>query len=125
KKEADKAKEEAEKAKEAAEKTLNEAFEVQNSSKQIEEMLQNFLADNVAKDNLAQQSDASQQNTQAKATQASKQNDAEKVLPQPINKNTSTGKSNSSKNEENKLDAESVKEPLKVTLALAAESNSG
>ncbi|EDH9414976.1 Ig-like domain repeat protein, partial [Salmonella enterica subsp. enterica serovar Stanley] len=61
----------------------------------------------------------------AKATQASKQNDAEKVLPQPINKNTSTGKSNSSKNEENKLDAESVKEPLKVTLALAAESNSG
>ncbi|ENH6118557.1 non-fimbrial adhesin SiiE, partial [Salmonella enterica subsp. enterica serovar Bareilly] len=81
--------------------------------------------DNVAKDNLAQQSDASQQNTQAKATQASKQNDAEKVLPQPINKNTSTGKSNSSKNEENKLDAESVKEPLKVTLALAAESNSG
>ncbi|EDX6172152.1 Ig-like domain repeat protein, partial [Salmonella enterica subsp. enterica serovar Cerro] len=35
------------------------------------------------------------------------------------------GKSNSSKNEENKLDAESVKEPLKVTLALAAESNSG
>ncbi|EEN7805471.1 Ig-like domain repeat protein, partial [Salmonella enterica subsp. enterica serovar Enteritidis] len=45
--------------------------------------------------------------------------------PQPINKNTSTGKSNSSKNEENKLDAESVKEPLKVTLALAAESNSG
>lgn len=60
-------------------------------------MLQNFLADNVAKDNLAQQSDASQQNTQAKATQASKQNDAEKVLPQPINKNTSTGKSNSSK----------------------------
>ncbi|EIT1148584.1 non-fimbrial adhesin SiiE, partial [Salmonella enterica subsp. enterica serovar Typhimurium] len=111
--------------KEAAEKALNEAFEVQNSSKQIEEMLQNFLADNVAKDNLAQQSDASQQNTQAKATQASKQNDAEKVLPQPINKNTSTGKSNSSKNEENKLDAESVKEPLKVTLALAAESNSG
>ncbi|EDT7432513.1 Ig-like domain repeat protein [Salmonella enterica subsp. enterica] len=125
KKEADKAKEEAEKAKEAAEKALNEAFEVQNSSKQIEEMLQNFLADNVAKDNLAQQSDASQQDTQAKATQASKQNDAEKVLPQPINKNTSTGKSNSSKNEENKLDAESVKEPLKVTLALAAESNSG
>ncbi|EBT4614637.1 Ig-like domain repeat protein [Salmonella enterica] len=125
KKEADKAKEEAEKAKEAAEKALNEAFEVQNSSKQIEEMLQNFLADNVAKDNLAQQSDASQQNTQAKATQASKQNDAEKVLPQPINKNTSTGKSNSSKNEENKLDAESVKEPLKVILALAAESNSG
>ncbi|EBW7093008.1 Ig-like domain repeat protein [Salmonella enterica subsp. enterica serovar Agama] len=125
KKEADKAKEEAEKAKEAAEKALNEAFEVQNSSKRIEEMLQNFLADNVAKDNLAQQSDASQQNTQAKATQASKQNDAEKVLPQPINKNTSTGKSNSSKNEENKLDAESVKEPLKVTLALAAESNSG
>ncbi len=125
KKEADKSKEEAEKAKEAAEKALNEAFEVQNSSKQIEEMLQNFLADNVAKDNLAQQSDASQQNTQAKATQASKQNDAEKVLPQPINKNTSTGKSNSSKNEENKLDAESVKEPLKVTLALAAESNSG
>ncbi|ENO3502741.1 non-fimbrial adhesin SiiE [Salmonella enterica] len=125
KKEADKAKEEAEKAKEAAEKALNEAFEVQNSSKQIEEMLQNFLADNVAKDNLAQQSDASQQNTQAKATQASKQNDAEKVLPQPINKNTSTGKSNSSKNEENKLDAESVKEPLKVTLALAAENNSG
>ncbi|ELS2659619.1 non-fimbrial adhesin SiiE [Salmonella enterica] len=125
KKEADKAKEEAEKAKEAAEKALNEAFEVQNSSKQIEEMLQNFLADNVAKDNLAQQSDASQKNTQAKATQASKQNDAEKVLPQPINKNTSTGKSNSSKNEENKLDAESVKEPLKVTLALAAESNSG
>ncbi|EII5921232.1 non-fimbrial adhesin SiiE [Salmonella enterica] len=125
KKEADKAKEEAEKAKEAAEKALNEAFEVQNSSKQIEEMLQNFLADNVAKDNLAQQSDASQQNSQAKATQASKQNDAEKVLPQPINKNTSTGKSNSSKNEENKLDAESVKEPLKVTLALAAESNSG
>ncbi|ECD8834699.1 Ig-like domain repeat protein [Salmonella enterica] len=125
KKEADKAKEEAEKAKEAAEKALNEAFEVQNSSKQIEEMLQNFLADNVAKDNLAQQSDASQQNTQAKATQASKQNDAEKVLPQPINKNTSTGKSNSSKNEENKLDAESAKEPLKVTLALAAESNSG
>ncbi|EFU6992993.1 Ig-like domain repeat protein, partial [Salmonella enterica subsp. enterica serovar Agbeni] len=125
KKEADKAKEEAEKAKEAAEKALNEAFEVQNSSKQIEEMLQNFLADNVAKDNLAQQSDASQQNTQAKATQAYKQNDAEKVLPQPINKNTSTGKSNSSKNEENKLDAESVKEPLKVTLALAAESNSG
>ncbi|EGY1575524.1 Ig-like domain repeat protein [Salmonella enterica] len=125
KKEADKAKEEAEKAKEAAEKALNEAFEVQNSSKQIEEMLQNFLADNVAKDNLAQQSDASQQNTQAKVTQASKQNDAEKVLPQPINKNTSTGKSNSSKNEENKLDAESVKEPLKVTLALAAESNSG
>ncbi|EJS7495300.1 non-fimbrial adhesin SiiE [Salmonella enterica] len=125
KKEADKAKEEAEKAKEAAEKALNEAFEVQNSSKQIEEMLQNFLADNVAKDNLAQQSDASQQNTQAKATQASKQNDAEKVLPQPINKNTSTGKSNSSKNEENKLDAESVKEPIKVTLALAAESNSG
>ncbi|HBJ3131586.1 TPA: non-fimbrial adhesin SiiE [Salmonella enterica subsp. enterica serovar Anatum] len=125
KKEADKAKEEAEKAKEAAVKALNEAFEVQNSSKQIEEMLQNFLADNVAKDNLAQQSDASQQNTQAKATQASKQNDAEKVLPQPINKNTSTGKSNSSKNEENKLDAESVKEPLKVTLALAAESNSG
>ncbi|EBL3204215.1 Ig-like domain repeat protein [Salmonella enterica] len=125
KKEADKAKEEAEKAKEAAEKALNEAFEVQNSSKQIEEMLQNFLADNVAKDNLAQQSDASQQNTQAKATQASKQNDAEKVLPQPINKNTSTGKINSSKNEENKLDAESVKEPLKVTLALAAESNSG
>ncbi|EJQ9965296.1 non-fimbrial adhesin SiiE [Salmonella enterica] len=125
KKEADKAKEEAEKAKEAAEKALNEAFEVQNSSKQIEEMLQNFLADNVAKDNLAQQSDASQQNTQAKATQASKQNDAEKVLPQPINKNTSTGKSNSSKNEENKLDAESVKEPLKVALALAAESNSG
>ncbi|EJH6871208.1 non-fimbrial adhesin SiiE [Salmonella enterica] len=125
KKEADKAKEEAEKAKEAAEKALNEAFEVQNSSKQIEELLQNFLADNVAKDNLAQQSDASQQNTQAKATQASKQNDAEKVLPQPINKNTSTGKSNSSKNEENKLDAESVKEPLKVTLALAAESNSG
>ncbi|HIC5689234.1 TPA: non-fimbrial adhesin SiiE [Salmonella enterica subsp. enterica serovar Enteritidis] len=125
KKEADKAKEEAEKAKEAAEKALNEPFEVQNSSKQIEEMLQNFLADNVAKDNLAQQSDASQQNTQAKATQASKQNDAEKVLPQPINKNTSTGKSNSSKNEENKLDAESVKEPLKVTLALAAESNSG
>ncbi|EHP6840973.1 non-fimbrial adhesin SiiE [Salmonella enterica] len=125
KKEADKAKEEAEKAKEAAEKALNEAFEVQNSSKQIEEMLQNFLADNVAKDNLAQQSDASQQNTQAKATQASKQNDAEKALPQPINKNTSTGKSNSSKNEENKLDAESVKEPLKVTLALAAESNSG
>ncbi|EAX8588786.1 Ig-like domain repeat protein [Salmonella enterica] len=125
KKEADKAKEEAEKAKEAAEKALNEAFEVQNSSKQIEEMLQNFLADNVAKDNLAQQSDASQQNTQAKATQASKQNDTEKVLPQPINKNTSTGKSNSSKNEENKLDAESVKEPLKVTLALAAESNSG
>ncbi|HAG0403838.1 TPA: Ig-like domain repeat protein [Salmonella enterica] len=125
KKEADKAKEEAEKAKEAAEKALNEAFEVQNSSKQIEEMLQNFLADNVAKDNLAQQSDASQQNTQAKATQASKQNDAEKVLPQPINKNTSTGKSNSSKNEGNKLDAESVKEPLKVTLALAAESNSG
>ncbi|EGQ7283926.1 Ig-like domain repeat protein [Salmonella enterica subsp. enterica serovar Typhimurium] len=125
KKEADKAKEEAEKAKEAAEKALNEAFEVQNSSKQIEEMLQNFLADNVAKDNLAQQSDASQQNTQAKAMQASKQNDAEKVLPQPINKNTSTGKSNSSKNEENKLDAESVKEPLKVTLALAAESNSG
>ncbi|EFR5503437.1 Ig-like domain repeat protein [Salmonella enterica] len=125
KKEADKAKEEAEKAKEAAEKALNEAFEVQNSSKQIKEMLQNFLADNVAKDNLAQQSDASQQNTQAKATQASKQNDAEKVLPQPINKNTSTGKSNSSKNEENKLDAESVKEPLKVTLALAAESNSG
>ncbi|EOF5685020.1 non-fimbrial adhesin SiiE, partial [Salmonella enterica] len=100
-------------------------FEVQNSSKQMEEMLQEFLADNVAKDNLAQQSDASQQNTQAKATQASKQNDAEKVLPQPINKNTSTGKSNSSKNEENKLDAESVKEPLKVTLALAAESNSG
>ncbi|HIC4409077.1 TPA: non-fimbrial adhesin SiiE, partial [Salmonella enterica subsp. enterica serovar Infantis] len=97
----------------------------QNSSKQMEEMLQEFLADNVAKDNLAQQSDASQQNTQAKATQASKQNDAEKVLPQPINKNTSTGKSNSSKNEENKLDAESVKEPLKVTLALAAESNSG
>ncbi|ECM2104951.1 Ig-like domain repeat protein [Salmonella enterica subsp. enterica serovar Muenchen] len=125
KKEADKAKEEAEKAKEAAEKALNEAFEVQNSSKQIEEMLQNFLADNVAKDNLAQQSDASQQNTQAKATQASKQNDTEKVLPQPINKNTSTGKSNSSKNEENKLDAESVKEPLKVTLALATESNSG
>ncbi|EGJ8976397.1 Ig-like domain repeat protein [Salmonella enterica] len=125
KKEADKAKEEAEKAKEAAEKALNEAFEVQNSSKQIEEMLQNFLADNVVKDNLAQQSDASQQNTQAKATQASKQNDAEKVLPQPINKNTSTGKSNSSKNEENKLDAESVKEPLKVTLALATESNSG
>ncbi|EFS5712091.1 Ig-like domain repeat protein [Salmonella enterica] len=125
KKEADKAKEEADKAKEAAEKALNEAFEVQNSSKQIEEMLQNFLADNVAKDNLAQQSDASQQNTQAKATQASKQNDAEKVLPQPINKNTSTGKSNSSKNEENKLDAESVKEPLKVTLALATESNSG
>ncbi|MGC7973389.1 non-fimbrial adhesin SiiE, partial [Salmonella enterica] len=119
------AKEEAEKAKEAAEKALNEAFEVQNSSKQMEEMLQEFLADNVAKDNLAQQSDASQQNTQAKATQASKQNDAEKVLPQPINKNTSTGKSNSSKNEENKLDAESVKEPLKVTLALAAESNSG
>ncbi|EBF4456018.1 Ig-like domain repeat protein [Salmonella enterica] len=125
KKEADKAKEEAEKAKEAAEKALNEAFEVQNSSKQMEEMLQEFLADNVAKDNLAQQSDASQQNTQAKATQASKQNDAEKVLPQPINKNTSTGKSNSSKNEENKLDAESVKEPLKVTLALASESNSG
>ncbi|ECG4671756.1 Ig-like domain repeat protein [Salmonella enterica subsp. enterica serovar Corvallis] len=125
KKEADNAKEEAEKAKEAAEKALNEAFEVQNSSKQMEEMLQEFLADNVAKDNLAQQSDASQQNTQAKATQASKQNDAEKVLPQPINKNTSTGKSNSSKNEENKLDAESVKEPLKVTLALAAESNSG
>ncbi|HHR5304580.1 TPA: non-fimbrial adhesin SiiE [Salmonella enterica subsp. enterica] len=125
KKEADKAKEEAEKAKEAAEKALNEAFEVQNSSKQMEEMLQEFLADNVAKDNLAQQSDASQQNTQAKATQASKQNDAEKVLPQPINKNTSTGKSNSIKNEENKLDAESVKEPLKVTLALAAESNSG
>ncbi|EPB3164942.1 non-fimbrial adhesin SiiE [Salmonella enterica subsp. enterica serovar Infantis] len=125
KKEADKAKEEAEKAKEAAEKALNEAFEVQNSSKQMEEMLQEFLADNVAKDNLAQQSDASQQNTQAKATQASKQNDAEKVLPQPINKNTSTGKSNSSKNEENKLDAESVKELLKVTLALAAESNSG
>ncbi|EDS5974632.1 Ig-like domain repeat protein [Salmonella enterica subsp. enterica] len=125
KKEADKAKEEAEKAKEAAEKALNEAFEVQNSSKQMEEMLQEFLADNVAKDNLAQQSDASQQNTQAKATRASKQNDAEKVLPQPINKNTSTGKSNSSKNEENKLDAESVKEPLKVTLALAAESNSG
>ncbi|WP_118998338.1 Ig-like domain-containing protein [Salmonella enterica] len=125
KKEADKAKEEAEKAKEAAEKALNEAFEVQNSSKQMEEMLQEFWADNVAKDNLAQQSDASQQNTQAKATQASKQNDAEKVLPQPINKNTSTGKSNSSKNEENKLDAESVKEPLKVTLALAAESNSG
>ncbi|EDX1531493.1 Ig-like domain repeat protein [Salmonella enterica subsp. enterica serovar Mbandaka] len=125
KKEADKAKEEAEKAKEAAEKALNEAFEVQNSSKQMEEMLQEFLADNVAKGNLAQQSDASQQNTQAKATQASKQNDAEKVLPQPINKNTSTGKSNSSKNEENKLDAESVKEPLKVTLALAAESNSG
>ncbi|ECB3809738.1 Ig-like domain repeat protein [Salmonella enterica subsp. enterica serovar Carno] len=125
KKEADRAKEEAEKAKEAAEKALNEAFEVQNSSKQMEEMLQEFLADNVAKDNLAQQSDASQQNTQAKATQASKQNDAEKVLPQPINKNTSTGKSNSSKNEENKLDAESVKEPLKVTLALAAESNSG
>ncbi|HGA4821557.1 TPA: non-fimbrial adhesin SiiE [Salmonella enterica] len=125
KKEADKAKEEAEKAKEAAEKALNEAFEVQNSSKQMEEMLQEFLADNVAKDNLAQQSDASQQNTQAKATQASKQNDAEKVLPQPINKNTSTGKSNSSKNEENKLNAESVKEPLKVTLALAAESNSG
>ncbi|EAQ2887869.1 Ig-like domain repeat protein [Salmonella enterica subsp. enterica serovar Kentucky] len=125
KKEADKAKEEAEKTKEAAEKALNEAFEVQNSSKQMEEMLQEFLADNVAKDNLAQQSDASQQNTQAKATQASKQNDAEKVLPQPINKNTSTGKSNSSKNEENKLDAESVKEPLKVTLALAAESNSG
>ncbi|EKQ4606946.1 non-fimbrial adhesin SiiE [Salmonella enterica subsp. enterica serovar Infantis] len=125
KKEADKAKEEAEKAKEAAEKALNEAFEVQNSSKQMEEMLQEFLADNVAKDNLAQQGDASQQNTQAKATQASKQNDAEKVLPQPINKNTSTGKSNSSKNEENKLDAESVKEPLKVTLALAAESNSG
>ncbi|ELG0671292.1 non-fimbrial adhesin SiiE [Salmonella enterica] len=125
KKEADKAKEEAEKAKEAAEKALNEAFEVQNSSKQMEEMLQEFLADNVAKDNLAHQSDASQQNTQAKATQASKQNDAEKVLPQPINKNTSTGKSNSSKNEENKLDAESVKEPLKVTLALAAESNSG
>ncbi|EKO2976544.1 non-fimbrial adhesin SiiE [Salmonella enterica subsp. enterica serovar Infantis] len=125
KKEADKAKEEAEKAKEAAEKALNEAFEVQNSSKQMEEMLQEFLADNVAKDNLAQQSDASQQNTQAKATQASKQNDAEKVLPQPINKNTSTGKSNSSKNEENKPDAESVKEPLKVTLALAAESNSG
>ncbi|WP_079800937.1 Ig-like domain-containing protein [Salmonella enterica] len=125
KKEADKAKEEAEKAKEAAEKALNEAFEVQSASKQIEEILQNFLADNVAKDNLAQQSDASQQNTQTKATQAFKQNDAEKVLPQPINKNTSTGKSNSSKNEENKLDAESIKEPLKVTLALAAESNSG
>ncbi len=46
----------------------------------MEEMLQEFLADNVAKDNLAQQSDASQQNTQAKATQASKQNDAEKFF---------------------------------------------
>ncbi|WP_079792847.1 Ig-like domain-containing protein [Salmonella enterica] len=125
KKEADKAKEEADKAKEAAEKALNEAFEVQSASKKIEEMLQNFLADNVAKDNLAQQSDTSQQNTQTKATQAFKQNDAEKVLSQPINKNTSTGKTNSSKNEENKLDAEPVKEPLKVTLALAAESNSG
>ncbi|MGS9159749.1 hypothetical protein ACQWFT_25570, partial [Salmonella enterica subsp. enterica serovar Infantis] len=67
KKEADKAKEDAEKAKEAAEKALNEPFEVQNSSKQMEEMLQEFLADNVSKDNLAQQSDASQQNTQAKA----------------------------------------------------------
>ncbi len=125
KKEADKAKEEAEKAKEAAEKALNEAFEVQNASKQMEEMLQNFLADNVAKDNLAQQNDASQQNTQAKAAQALKQNDAEKVLAQPINKNTSTGKSNSSKNEENQFDAEPVKEEIKVTLALAAESNSG
>lgn len=40
--EAENAKKEAEKAKEAAEKALNEAFEVQNSSKQIEEMLQNF-----------------------------------------------------------------------------------
>ncbi|ECG8591802.1 Ig-like domain repeat protein, partial [Salmonella enterica subsp. salamae] len=125
KKEADKAKEEAEKAKEDAEKAMNEAFEVQNASKQIEEMLQNFLADNVAKDSLAQQSDASQQNTQAKAAQALKQNDVEKIIPQPINKNTGTGKSNSSKNEENKFDAEPVKEKLKVSLNLADESNSG
>ncbi|HAB1660553.1 TPA_asm: Ig-like domain repeat protein [Salmonella bongori] len=125
KKEADKAKEDAEKAKDAAEKALNEAFEVQNASKQIEEMLQNFLADNVAKDNLAQQSDAAQQNTQTKAAQALKQDDAEKVTPQPVNKNTGTGKSNSSKNEENQFEAEPVKEKLKVTLTLAGESNSG
>ncbi len=64
--------------------------------------------------------------TQAKATQASKQNDAEKFfLNLLIVKIPALAKvSNSSKNEENKLDAESVKEPLKVTLALAAESNS-
>ncbi|MGS8686216.1 hypothetical protein ACQWBY_24510, partial [Salmonella enterica subsp. enterica serovar Infantis] len=79
--------------------------------KQMEEMLQEFLADNVAKDNLAQQSDASQQNTQANATQASKQNDAEKVLPPRRHINTITGKIYSSKNVEIKLDAESVKEP--------------
>ncbi|AIP97952.1 hypothetical protein N898_15995 [Salmonella enterica subsp. arizonae serovar 62:z36:- str. RKS2983] len=125
KKEADKAKEEAEKAKEAAEKAISEAFEIQNSSKQIEEMLQNFLSDNVAKDNLAQQDNAIQQNTLSKAAQNIKQDEAEKIIPQPLNKNTGSGRSNSSKNEENQFEAEPVKEKLKISFKLAAESNSG
>ncbi|ECJ5865958.1 Ig-like domain repeat protein, partial [Salmonella enterica subsp. diarizonae] len=125
KKEADKAKEEAEKAKEAAEKAISEAFEIQNSSKQIEEMLQNFLSDNVAKDNLAQQDNAIQQNTLSKAAQNIKQDEAEKIIPQPLNKNTGSGRSNSSKNYDNQFEAEPVKEKLKISFKLAAESNSG
>ncbi|EAB4883734.1 Ig-like domain repeat protein [Salmonella enterica] len=125
KKEADKAKEEAEKAKEAAEKAISEAFEIQNSSKQIEEMLQNFLSDNVAKDNLAQQDNAIQQNTLSKAAQNIKQDESEKITPQPLNKNTGSGRSNSSKNYDNQFEAEPVKEKLKISFKLAAESNSG
>ncbi|EGQ5168021.1 Ig-like domain repeat protein, partial [Salmonella enterica] len=125
KKEADKAKEEAEKAKEAAEKAISEAFEIQNSSKQIEEMLQNFLSDNVAKDNLAQQDNAIQQNTLSKVAQNIKQDESEKITPQPLNKNTGSGRSNSSKNYDNQFEAEPVKEKLKISFKLAAESNSG
>ncbi|KSB79703.1 hypothetical protein LFZ51_00300 [Salmonella enterica subsp. arizonae serovar 63:g,z51:- str. So 20/20] len=125
KKEADKAKEEAEKAKEAAEKAISEAFEIQNSSKQIEEMLQNFLSDNVVKASLAQQDNAIQQNSLSKESQNIKQDKSEKVTPQPINKNTGSGRSNSSKHEENQFETEPVKEKIKISFKLAAESNSG
>lgn len=123
KEEAEKAKEEAEKAKEEAEKATSEIMGAQNASKDIENMLSEFLADNASKASMAQVSDSAQEQTLNIKPKI--KTDVALGLIKPIDINTGKGRSNSSGKSKHISDEPVLPKNISVSLKLDNDSNSG
>uniref|UniRef100_UPI001C8E91E4 Ig-like domain-containing protein n=1 Tax=Yersinia enterocolitica TaxID=630 RepID=UPI001C8E91E4 len=121
--EAKKAEEAADKAKNEANKAISEMVEAQNASKEIENMLSDFLGDIAAKGSMAQVSD--NQAIEAQDIKVTKQEDESPISIKPININTGKGRSNSSSKSDHISDEPVLPKNISVSLKLENSSNSG
>ena len=121
--EAKKAEEAADKAKNEADKAISEMVEAQNSSKEIENMLSDFLGNIASKGSMAQVSD--NQEIEVQDAKVAVQDEVNPIPIKPININTGKGRSNSSSKSDHISDEPVKPKNISVSLKLENDSNSG